>query len=65
MCRIGPKKFDTPDNLPAAFKPVLDELALWLELKSDADMRPVYSQRKPEKNAGNRYGLEITFEGDA
>ena len=65
LCRIGPRPIDGHDNLPAACKPVVDEIASWLALDDDRELgrRVVYSQRKPEKNAGNRYGLEITLGG--
>ena len=67
LCRIGPKPLDAHDNLPASCKPVVDEIALWLGLDDDREFgrRVAYSQRKPEKNSANRYGLEITFGGDA
>lgn len=62
ITRIGPRDLDAHDNLPGACKPVVDELAAWLELKSDAALGPKYFQRRCDTALREpRFGVEIVL----
>ena len=58
---VAPSALDAHDNLPAACKPVVDEIAAWLGLASDADPRVtwIYAQ---QRGGPRQYGVRITLE---
>lgn len=59
MVRIAPRVLDD-DNLQGACKPVRDEIARWLGLRDDRDVRIVWccDQRR---GAAREHGVEITI----
>jgi hypothetical protein len=60
LVRISPGKLDEHDNLPRAFKAVVDELAKWMGVKdNDARLTWQYAQRSEGRS---RYACEIVIE---
>jgi hypothetical protein len=61
VTRIAPRPLDGHDGLPASLKGVVDGIADYLLLKSDAD--PRLTIRYAQERAGVReYGVRITME---
>ena len=46
ITRVAPRRLDPHDNLPAALKPVVDEIAEWLGLDTDDDPRVRWAHRQ-------------------
>ena len=60
LVRIAPRRLDPNDNLPMAFKSVVDGIADWLELNDRSDLFCRYDQEKAE--TPNTYGCRIVIE---
>lgn len=60
VVRVAPRRLDAHDNLRSACKSVVDEVALWLRLTTDADPRVTWDYDQRRGRAGE-YAVEITI----
>lgn len=59
LTRRSVKSLDAHDNLPSAFKNVVDEIASWLGI-DDADPRVTWQYHQKKSKQGD-YGIRIEF----
>jgi len=60
LVRVAPRRLDAHENLPMAFKSVVDGIADWLEVDDRFGFLCRYSQEKA--STPNTYGCRVTIE---